>query len=355
MSRLAFDENNYRDHAIDYIEDLMAKDDRAAFEGALAKNPTWLRYVDELRTTWRRARVVLNEGAQTAPSRVRMHVLAEAAKRAAILRKACAAKVSVAVAAPGLWAWVKQNLLGRPWFAPAFVATAAVGLYVFSQQTFKDARPSAVTSETVKQEPAFGLNEPKPQQSPAPSAAAPKPMAEPIADDKVIQRRAKSKPASQPREENVAPMKKSIADDFARRRGPVNDSVESDEGIAAGSSGIGSLAPSRNDSAKGFAQPPAGWSSAPAAPAPVPSRSAASGGRAPGVAQEKKEEQDSESSADSAEPSLADLVTKAESAERDEQWTAAVESYQQLLRRFPADKNAPKWKQRLAAASAHFR
>ena len=387
MSRLAFDENNYRDHAIDYLDELMSADERAAFESALATNPAWLTYVDDLRTTWRRARVVLAEGAQAAPSRVRTHVLAEAAKRAAILRSERAAKVSVPVADPGLWAWVRQNLLARPWFAPAFVATAAVGLYVFSQQTFKDARPSAVTAESVKQEEVIERAELKPQVRPAPSAAAPKPTAEPIADVKLASGRMKSKDEGKRDlravQDELAPMKKSVASDFAKRRGPADDDVAADDGLAVGGSGIGRLAEPRKDATKGFAQPPSGWAApsankvaAPAPepqaalaereespatpastpPAPVAARaSGAAGAAAPRVAQERKEELDRESSADGIEPSVASLVTKAHDAERDEQWAVAVQTYRQLLRRFPADKNAATWKQRLAAAAAHLR
>jgi hypothetical protein len=398
MSRLAFDENNYRDHAIDYLDDLMAADERTAFEMAVAKNPEWSTYVEELRTTWRRARVVINEGAQKAPSRVRDHVLAEAGKRAAIMRDERAAKVSVSVASPSLWSWVKQNLLARPWFAPAFVATAAVGLYVFSQQTFKDARPSAVTAEAVKQEAFEEKAMLKSEEEAAPVAAAPKSVAEPIAEDKAVvsRRRQKVAPVNIPREspsdskrdlldqqDELAPAKKSVANEFAKRKSLADDNTVADEGVAVGGAGIGTLAAPRKDAAKGFAQPPSGWSAsapskvsaaapkpqsalaeseeslvAPASlpPAPVASRAAASAGAAaPRVAQERKEERDTESSAGNVEPSLAELVIKAQNAERDEQWTVAVQTYRQLLRRFPADKNVPKWKQLLAAASAHLR
>lgn len=343
MSRLAFDENNYRDHAIDYLDDLMAADERAAFEGSLAKNPAWSKYVEDLRSTWRRARIVINEGAQAAPSRVRIHVLAESAKRAAILREERNVKLSVPDAAPGLWAWVKQTLLARPWFAPAFVATAAVGLYVFSQQSFKDARPSAVTVEAVKQE-AFALQDQgSAAQSAAPLAAAPKMLTEPVpvVEGKVAVGRSKQKEASTNRKRDL----------------PV------------GGAGLGGLAaPSK----KGFAQPPAEWSagsadkasqaapepqaalaeseesmaapaSAPSAPMPI--RAASSAGA----------ERDSESSDDSVQPSITELITKAQNAERDEQWAVAVQSYRQLLRRFPADKNAAIWKQRMTAAAARIR
>lgn len=53
--------------------------------------------------------------------------------------------------------------------------------------------------------------------------------------------------------------------------------------------------------------------------------------------------------------SRADLLQKAAFAETNGDWQSAVQTYRELLRRFPHDKDAARWKQRLVTASSHLR
>lgn len=409
MSPLSLTEDNFRDHAIDYLDELMAPEERAAFERALSDHPAWRTYVDDLSTTWRRARRALVQGEEKAPARIRTHVLAEAAKRAAILRQAQVPAVAPAAESP--WVWVKRNLLARPWFAPAFVAATAVGIFVFSQQTFKAARPSAVVAEAVRQEAPVSadliqngtsalLDRPKPREpsqlsAPAAAPAVPSaPVEEQASSGRMKAKVGRTLAAKEEKAERVqreefdgkAPTKKSQVQ-LPKRRDLADDALDSEEGAALGGLGAargGGAAEPRKDESKGFASPPAGWAAAnrasPAAPPPPalaePAREAdlaqaapaerEAASVAPAAASPPRSRPASSAGApsadvrsdaprDKAEPSRADLVTKAENAERDEAWQLAVDTYRQLLRRFPADKNSARWKQRLAAASAHLR
>ena len=403
MNAPQFTQDNFREYAIDYLDELLSAPEHDAFEQALVRNPDWSSYVDGLRITWRRARRALQENQEKAPAHIRAHVLVEAAKRAAVMRQE---RVDVAILpAATLWSTIKTKLLARPWFTPALVATAAVGVYVLSQQSWKSHRPSAGSSSPLQQEVDLiqgKTDEMATQPAEKPQAElerqrhddGPDKLEPPATKAKAVQRSAMKRRSGVGAADQAQPAlnverfaEEPPADDRQNRGWQAK--LQSDERGTLGSLssapvGAGAEGARKDSPPKGFATPPAGWSApvvnqggvrsaqkeeASAEPQPPPSdreaaapapaanaparaaRQAAAVRLAPAAA----ESSEANGTADDAAPSRSDLLIKAVNAERDERWAEAVAAYRELLRRFEKDKDVAKWKQRLSAASARLR
>ncbi len=125
----------FEQQTLDYIEGTLPAASRSVFEATLRAHPEWAEEVQSLSRTWQRSREILKRGEEAAPSRVRNHVFAEAAKRAAVLRGQHE-PVSIAKSRESSWQSLRRWLAVRPWFAPALVATAAISLFALNRQMF---------------------------------------------------------------------------------------------------------------------------------------------------------------------------------------------------------------------------
>jgi hypothetical protein len=95
-----------------------------------------------------------------------------------------------------------------------------------------------------------------------------------------------------------------------------------------------------------FARPPA---AAPSAPAPAPPAPAAPAA----VREEEKESRRADAKTDS-KPAGESPVAHADRLFAEGRWAEAARAYRELLRRDPRNTDAPRWRQRLAAAEAEI-
>ncbi len=393
MSPSTMAQETFRELIIDYLDGQLSEDARQAFEQTMQAQPEWAEDVRALERTWQQARQTLKASERPAPSRVRAHVLAEASKRAAMLREQNQVrnKATSASQQVGVVERIRKSWLGRPWFAPVFLAAAAVGLYVINQKSFETTRARSVghSLDEAQETQPFPVTSPvSPEATEEPAAADElKGVSAPAAKGDELY--AKGKPLPKPAQKQkragiegsardatigellggegyaqppagwgrgeVAPPQAAKASKTQRADVDESRSYGTAEGLAPEADSAPVRSAPVSSAPAGAAAP----ARAPAAPPPAASGAGApprSAERAPRETVDDAElEQDAVSEGVRRDPawtglSRADLLARAQRAEASGQWSLVIGLYNELLRRHPKDEQAPAWKQGIARA-----
>jgi hypothetical protein len=377
-----------KDQLVDFLYDELSADARTAFAAHLHGCAACSAEVASFQATLGSARSALaGPLAQEPPPRIRLSAIA-AATVAAARSEDQHAEVPAKLGKPGFFA----RLLRTPWLLPAFGA-ASVATAVFLVRVLKNPEvfpvpPSQSTEEVAGQAA-------KPVLAPAVEAPVAKekaPRAIQMAETK------KAEPAKRmvSRGARAASAKAASTERFAQPPSPqpapesvlirMKKNMQLDEAGAAPSAPARAMAPVRpmakgavGDGLAGVAAPTntaattgadkrpraaSSHSSPSGAPSPAPAATLRPSSRraeaeqatdeaAPypqeeGVA--KDEVSKSLPKADTT-PSLAESTRKADRLFANQEWNAAADAYRDLLRRFPNDKDAPRWRERLRTAT----
>lgn len=406
MSQSTLSQEELSERTVDYLDGRLDDLERLRFEATLAQNPSWAAEVEALGRTWREARRALERAHEPAPSRVRTHVLAEAAKRAAVLRQRRQEKPLPAAPA-GAWVRLRRWLAARPWLAPTALAAAAVVLFVVAQRRERHSVYQVVKEHPFPQETSGPGASPSAEEKAAPTSSAPPPEEAAGKFERKLGEGGRrpsagiATEASKQRRRVGAPAPRGEAGERATPLSDSGEAVAAPKGAQPSRVEARSRKPRADATSEGYARPPAGWSggaaseevspplledavgavAAPPPPAPTsapaPPRAAPAGARssrasagapaspAPREAHEADRAEAPPAAAeadDEASPFAGPvglqaldrdtLLARVRQAEAAGQWAKAVAIYQELLRRHPNDEDAAAWRKALARARA---